>query len=87
VPAIKELLLLAKVADELLPRITCPTLYFVSCDDHIVPPANAEYVLQRIASQEKRQLWLENSYHVATLDNDKNLILQESLNFIKSHIS
>jgi carboxylesterase len=87
VPTIKELLLLAKVTDELLPRITCPTLYFVSRDDHIVPPANAEYVLQRIASQEKRQLWLENSYHVATLDNDKALILQESLNFIKSHIS
>jgi carboxylesterase len=47
-----------------------------------VPPVNAEYILNRLGSEQKRILWLENSYHVATLDNDKDLILQESLNFI-----
>jgi carboxylesterase len=85
-PAVKGLLLLMKVADELMPRITCPALIVTSRDDHVVPPVNAEYILNRLGSEQKRILWLENSYHVATLDNDKDLILQESLNFIKGLI-
>lgn len=85
VPAIKELLALAKVTDELLPRITIPTLIFVSRDDHVVLPANTEYILNKINSTEKRQLWLEESYHVATLDNDKDRIVQESLAFLQAH--
>lgn len=85
VPAIKELLALAKVTDELLPRITIPTLIFVSREDHVVPPENAAYILSKIKSTEKRLLWLEESYHVATLDNDKDLIVQESLRFLQAH--
>ncbi len=85
VPTIKEIMALAKVTDEMLPRITCPALIITSRDDHVVPPANAEYILERIASQEKRLLWLENSYHVATLDNDKDLIVQESVAFLHAH--
>lgn len=85
VPTIKELLALAKVTDELLPRITIPTLIFVSREDHVVPPTNAAHILHRIRSTEKRLCWLENSYHVATLDNDKELIVQESLAFLQAH--
>lgn len=84
VPSVKELLTLMKVADELMPRITCPALVVTSREDHVVPPANSEYILNRISSDQKRQLWLENSYHVCTLDNDKDLILQESLSFINN---
>lgn len=85
VPALKELYALAKVTDELLPRITIPTLIFVSREDHVVLPANAEYILNKINSTEKRQRWLEESYHVATLDNDKDIIVQESLAFLQAH--
>lgn len=86
VPAIKELLAVAKVADELLPRITCPALIMVSREDHVVPPANAEYIFQHLPGVNKQLLWLENSYHVATLDNDKELILQKSIDFFQTHI-
>jgi carboxylesterase len=85
VATIKELMALMKVTEELLPRITCPALIITSRQDHIVPPANAEYILNRIASEDKRILWLEDSYHVATLDNDKDRIVQESIAFIQAH--
>ena len=85
VPTIKEAAALLKITEELLPCVTCPALLVVSREDHIVPPANGEYILGRIASEQKRLLWLEESYHVATLDNDKEQILQESLAFIKMH--
>ncbi len=85
VPSLKELFALTKVTDDLLPRITIPMLIMVSREDHVVPPANAEYILQKVASEDKHLLWLENSYHVATLDNDKDLIVQKSVEFIQAH--
>jgi carboxylesterase len=74
------------VTRELLPRVTCPTLIFQSRDDHVVVPANAPYILEHVGAGEKRLLWLENSYHVATLDNDKELIAEETLRFIQAHL-
>jgi carboxylesterase len=74
-----------KVTEEMLPLVTCPALLITSREDHVVPPANGEYILSRIASQEKRILWLEDSYHVATLDNDKKQVVRESIAFIQAH--
>ena len=85
VPTVKELFTLMKVADEMLPRIACPALIFVSRDDHVVPPVNAQYIFDKLPNADKRLVWLENSYHVATLDNDKDLILQQSIAFIREH--
>jgi carboxylesterase len=36
-------------------------------------------------STDKRQVWLEDSFHVATLDNDLPVIVAESLGFIAAH--
>lgn len=85
VASIKELLLLMKVSEELLPSIKSPALIITSREDHVVPPANAEYIQSHISSQEKRILWLDNSYHVATLDNDKETILAETMQFFQAH--
>lgn len=85
VPTIKELVTIMKITEEMLPYVTCPALLITSREDHVVPPANGEYILSRISSQEKRILWLEDSYHVATLDNDKDKIVQESIAFIREH--
>jgi carboxylesterase len=82
---LKELYALMKVTEELLPRITCPILAMVSREDHGVPPANAESILSRVASIDKELLWLEDSYHVATLDNDRELIIQRAIAFVERH--
>ena len=60
----------------MLKEITCPALIIQGRDDHVVPAINAELVIAGISSEEKRLLWLEESYHVATLDNDKDLIVE-----------
>jgi len=46
-------------------------------------PDNAPYIIEHIGAADKRLLWLDNSYHVATLDNDKELIAGEILKFIQ----
>jgi carboxylesterase len=58
-----------------------------SRDDHIVVPDNAPFIIEHIGTEDKRLLWLENSYHVATLDHDKELIAAETLKFIQNHLS
>jgi carboxylesterase len=83
--SLKHLFALMKVTEEMLPRVTCPTLLITSRTDYTVPPANAEYIRSRIGAAEKEILWLENSYHVATLDHDKERILQAIVSFIRRH--
>ena len=85
VPTVKELFALFKATEELLPRVACPVLAMVSREDHVVPPPNTEYVLGRVASADKEALWLEDSYRVSTLDNDKDLILRRTTDFVRRH--
>jgi carboxylesterase len=86
VPTIRQLYALMYITRDLLPRVTCPTLIFQSRDDHVVPPPNAPFILNHIGATDKRLVWLDNSYHVATLDNDKELIAGETLKFIQDHV-
>jgi carboxylesterase len=83
VPSIRQIYALMSVTRELLPRVNCPTLVIQSRDDHIVVPDNAPFIIENIGAQDKRLLWLKNSYHVATLDHDKELIARETLKFIQ----
>src|SRR5579875_4221860 len=71
------------VANADLQRIDQPVLVFTSREDHVVEPENSARLLARVSSRDKRQVWLEDSYHVATLDNDLPVIVRESLDFVR----
>ncbi len=84
VPSLAELFALVGVTRALLPRVTCPALIITSREDHVVPPANGSIIAGRIASRRIDRLWLDNSYHVATLDHDRGLIEGASVRFVRS---
>lgn len=65
-----------------LSKITIPALIFSSAIDHVVPPNNSQDIFHRINSTNKQIILLEESYHVATLDNDLPIIIKESISFI-----
>ena len=65
-----------------LPKVTQPLLLFRSAEDHIVEPLSARLIAQRVSSRDLDEHVLEDSYHVATLDNDAPAIFDESLKFI-----
>ncbi|MHB1968690.1 MAG: alpha/beta hydrolase, partial [Acidimicrobiales bacterium] len=50
-----------------------PVLLVSSREDHVVPPENGDLVAARVSGPLER-VWLEDSYHVATLDNDRDLV-------------
>ncbi|NIK27625.1 carboxylesterase [Thalassobacillus devorans] len=68
-----------------LANVHCPALQFVSDEDHVVPPDNASYIFDAIFSEHTELVHLENSYHVATLDHDLDLIIERSLEFIQQY--
>ena len=84
VAAVCELTKLLAEMREGLPRVKAPALVIASRVDHVVAePANAEYIMANLGSAEKELLWLDNSYHVATLDNDAPLIFERAADFIE----
>ncbi|WP_088278835.1 carboxylesterase [Ideonella sp. A 288] len=84
VPAFRQVYALAAVTHDLLPRVTCPTLVIQSREDHVVQPSNGPRIASGVGSKRVELLWLDDSYHVATLDNDKELIAREAIAFIRS---
>lgn len=68
-----------------LGRITSPLLVFRSREDHVVPPVSGRWLLDGVRTGDVREQVLENSYHVATLDNDAPLIFEETVAFLRQH--
>jgi carboxylesterase len=65
-----------------LPSITQPLLIFRSVDDHVVDSSSVPIITSRVSSRDVTERLLEDSYHVATLDNDAPLIFEESAAFV-----
>ncbi len=68
-----------------LPKITCPVLAFRSSIDHVVEPVSGRRLMEGLAGAAFEERILENSYHVATLDNDGPTIFADSLDFVRAH--
>jgi len=66
----------------LLGSIECPVLLMNSPQDHVVPPSSSEMIAERVSGPLER-LTLERSYHVATLDYDKDEIERRAVEFAR----
>ena len=79
-----QLLKMLRITRRNLKNITVPIQLFHSVEDHTLPVTNTEIILDEIGSLNKSRIELVNSYHVATMDYDQELIFQNSLTFIES---
>ena len=72
-------------ADEVgdrLARITCPVLVVTSTQDHVVPPENSDILASSVSGPVER-LVAERSYHVVTLDYDKQMVIDATVEFAR----
>ena len=83
IKAIHELQNLMNRTPAILKSIHCPLLGIKSAIDHVVPPKNTDFILANIHSKNKQLLVLENSYHVASMDFDKNKIVDSCHRFVQ----
>lgn len=65
-----------------LGAVRAPTLVLTSRVDHTVSPENSTIIIDGIAAPQCSQVWLERSFHVATLDYDADVIADRTLAFI-----
>jgi len=69
-----------------LGRVTAPVIVFHSVEDHVVEPVNSTILLAGVGSTDTTEVLLEDSYHVATLDNDAPTIFAGSVDWIRERV-
>lgn len=62
-------------------EIRAPVLLLSSRQDHVVPPSNGDFLVASLRTQVER-VWLERSYHVATLDFDREEVEHRIVAFV-----
>jgi carboxylesterase len=67
-----------------LGAVTAPILMYRSAEDHVVEALSSKLLMTRATATTVSEVMLEDSYHVATLDNDAKLIFDGSVEFIES---
>ncbi|HUX05128.1 MAG TPA: alpha/beta fold hydrolase [Acidimicrobiales bacterium] len=65
-----------------LGAITAPSLLLQSREDHVVTPDNSEDLVALVSGPIER-IWLEDSYHVATMDNDQEFVEASTVAFVR----
>ena len=83
VKAAHQVSLLWAVTRADLAKVTQPLLVLRSTEDHVVEPDSARLLLEKVSSTDVQEVLLEDSYHVATLDNDAPTIFAGSLEFVR----
>lgn len=76
---------IAEVYDELA-TITAPSLLLSSREDHVVSADNGDDLVARVRGPIER-VWLENSYHVATIDYDQPIVQSLTRDFIRQTVA
>ncbi len=77
-----RLLGLSAQVRRMLPRITQPALVVHAKDDHTCPmKRNVNYVMKRLGSKVKRAVRLNESFHVITIDSERERVAAEVMEF------
>ena len=83
--AIYELLKLSKVIRKKLKEISVPILLIHSKEDDLTSPKGAYLVYNKISSEDKNLIILEDSYHMVLYDNEKEFVYNKCLEFFDTH--
>jgi len=83
IQSIEQTAMLFKHLKQDLPEVNSPILIFHSVYDHVIDYKSSQYIYDNISSKNKQLISLYNSYHVLSLDNEKNIILKKISSFIK----
>lgn len=79
----KKLMALAKAG---LPNIHAKLLVIQAIEDDTCSVWSAETILKDVASDIRRSIWLGNSYHIVTIDNERETVLNEVVRFLDSSL-
>lgn len=70
-----------------LEAVHCPVLALHAIEDEICSLKGIEKVIERISSPRKELIYLDDCYHLITIDNQKNLVYSETSLFLKDCVN
>jgi carboxylesterase len=76
---------IVEAASGLVSDIRCPALIVQARNDHVIDPSGSQDLYERIGASNKELFWLEHSYHMATIDVDREILYQKILTFIQKN--
>jgi carboxylesterase len=82
VSTMRERFILTCATGVMLPDLRQPILVFQSREDHVVAPENGSRIVRDVGSSDVMLRWLDRSFHVATLDYDRDEIVTRCSAFI-----
>ena len=83
VKAYQQLLHYMNAVDAKLSDVRCPVVCFQSLEDHVVPPSNTDYILNKVQSENTCKYELHNSYHIASMDHELDVIVEKAIQFVE----
>jgi carboxylesterase len=81
-----ELFKLVKVVKKTVHKVKVPTLILHALEDDVASIKNAEYIEKNIGSPIVRKVFLDNTYHMLPLDNQKERVAEETIRFFRENI-
>ncbi len=82
--SVHELLDLIADVKNILPNVTTPILIMHGEEDHTAQPRSARFIMDNIGSERKFITTVANSGHLLPLDENREFVFEEILNFIRS---
>jgi len=84
VKSLSELLKMFKHLRDDLVDINSPILIIYAKQDHVINGKSAQEIYKKVSSKNKRILSLKESYHIISLDVEKDQVFRETINFLKA---
>jgi carboxylesterase len=82
-PAIQEAERMIVSVKKSLPRVTAPAIIIHAEEDEVVSPRSAHHIARHIGSMTMETVMLHNSYHMITVDNDREQVASDTIRFFE----
>lgn len=84
---LRELFKLIRASRKILPLVSAPTLILHAEEDDLASVKNAELVEKSVASKNVKKIIVKDSYHMLTLDKQKDFVADEIIKFFRENAS
>ena len=85
--SVHELLELINEVKCNIPRIKCPVLVMQSHNDHTVNDNSANYIYNKVGSNDKELFWLNESGHLLSIGCEKEIVFEKVAEFLEKDFS
>lgn len=81
-----ELNKLSRITRKTMSKVTAPVIILHAAEDDLASSRNADFVEGHVGSAKVKKVLVRDSYHMITIDNQKDFVVKETVDFFKGCI-